>query len=251
VPLSADHPLYAKAIAGLLVAELPLDRVSCKAKLGQNRKPEDRLRVIEQLWRRGAPGDVAAVAMLLARFPELGTPAFLRPRADLYAGGLRLQCGVAEGELEDAIDLLDGLYWLGGVSRDEIRASVLASSAVIAARDGNRGFVAFARAVSDGKCAWIYDVIVARHLRGSHVGSAVMEVLLDHPAVRGARHVRLTTRDAMPFYRRLGFCDLAEAPRHPWTSTEMIRPREPWSERPREPETSRPVAEDRHDARLA
>jgi ribosomal protein S18 acetylase RimI-like enzyme len=95
---------------------------------------------------------------------------------------------------------------------------------VVAARDASGRVAAFARAVSDGKCAWIYDVIVADGLRGSQLGSAIMEVLLDHPSVRHVRHVRLTTRDAMPFYRRLGFRDLAEAPRYPWTSTEMIRP---------------------------
>jgi hypothetical protein len=71
--------------------------------------------------------------------------------------------------------------------------------------------------------------------------------------VRHVRHVRLTTRDAMPFYRRLGFRDLAEAPRYAWTSTEMIRAGSASlrsSERSGEAEAGRAVADDRVDARL-
>ena len=79
-----------------------------------------------------------------------------------------------------------------------------------------------------------------------------MKVLLDHPAVRNVRNVRLTTRDAMTFYRRLGFVLLEEAPRHPWPSIEMIRPRAAaTSERAREPEAARAAPEDRHEPGLA
>ncbi len=206
------------------VARVSIERVTTRVALGHERPLDERKHVVHRLWRRGAPGDVAAVALLLARCPELGTPTFLRPHADLEARGFRLQCGVAEGELNDVLGLLSGLYWLREVPRGDILAAVLSSTAVVAARDRSGRVVGFARAVSDGKCAWIYDVIVADGLRGSQLGSAIMEVLLDHPSVRHVRHVRLTTRDAMPFYRRLGFRDLAEAPRYPWTSTEMIRP---------------------------
>jgi ribosomal protein S18 acetylase RimI-like enzyme len=236
------------------VARVSIERVTSVAALGQHHAIDERQRVLHRLWRRGRPGDVSAVALLLARFPELGTPTFLRPRADLDERGLRLQCGLADHELDDVLDLLCGLYWLSDVPRGDIRAAVLSSTAIVAARDpGSNRIAAFARAVSDGKCAWIYDVVVADHLRGSHVGSAIMEVLLDHPSVRHVRHVRLTTRDAMPFYRRLGFRDLAEAPRYAWTSTEMIRAGSASlrsSERGGEAEAGRTVAEERIDPGL-
>ncbi len=215
-PIRADDPMYTKAVEGLLVAEVRLDRVACKAKLGQNRKPEDRVRVLEHLWRRGAPGDVRAIATLLARFPELDAPPFLAgPR------GVRMLCEV--DALDDAVELIGGLYWLESTPRATIRASLAASSARVGARDETGRLVAFARAVSDGKVAWIYDVVVAERVRGTGVGKAMMKLLLDHPAVRTARHVRLTTRDADGFYRPLGFATLDERPRHPWRSIEMIK----------------------------
>jgi len=207
------------------VAQVRLDRVVCKAELGQNREPSERLQVIEQLWRRGGPGDVEAVARLLALFPELGTPAFLRLPDDVRDRAVRLQCAVDDEEVEEALPLLEGLYWLVGLPRDEIRSAARRSTARVAARDASGRIVGFARAVSDGKCAWIYDVAVAEHLRNARIGGALMGLLLDHPMVRGARHVRLSTKDAMPFYRRLGFCNLDEAPRYPWKTTDMIKTR--------------------------
>ncbi|HEY8075519.1 MAG TPA: GNAT family N-acetyltransferase [Labilithrix sp.] len=215
VPIRAGDPLYTKALDGLLVAEIRLDRVACKAKLGQNRKPEDRIRVIENLWRRGAPGDVRAIATLLARFPELDPPFLAGP------SGVRMLCEV--DDLDEATDLIGGVYWLASTPRETIRASLGASTARVGARDASGRLVAFARAVSDGKVAWIYDVVVAERMRGCGVGKAMMKLLLDHPALRSARHVRLTTRDADTFYRPLGFTLLEERPRHPWRSIEMIK----------------------------
>jgi ribosomal protein S18 acetylase RimI-like enzyme len=53
----------------------------------------------------------------------------------------------------------------------------------------------------------VHDVVVAPAFRGRGIGRAVMTLLLDHPAVRGALAVRLETRDADTFYRKLGFVD--------------------------------------------
>lgn len=218
VPITAQHPLYRKAVAGLLVAELRVTRMTGKAKLGQNRTPAERLRVIEALWERGAPGDVRAVALLLARFPELPAPSFLGEAPP----GARLACDLDGEALEDAASLVGAEHWARDVPAEALVRSFASSSARVAARDAEGRLVAFARAVADGRTAWLYDVVVAREARGRGVGRAVARLLLDHPAVRRARTVRLTTRDAERFWRALGFARLEERPRHPWTSVEMI-----------------------------
>jgi nitroimidazol reductase NimA-like FMN-containing flavoprotein (pyridoxamine 5'-phosphate oxidase superfamily)/GNAT superfamily N-acetyltransferase len=212
VPITADNPLYTKVALGLLVAEVRLDRVACKAKLGQNRNPSDRTRVLEHLWRRGAPGDVRAIATILARFPDLPRPAFLAAPP-----GITMQCHLENAELDEATALLEGAYWLVDQPRDLVRRALAASTALVGARSEGR-LVAFARAMSDGKTAWIYDVVVAEGVRRAGVGRAVVSLLLDHPSVRDARRIRLATRDAMPFYRGMGFRDLGAT-----KSTEMIR----------------------------
>lgn len=219
VPIDAAHPLYAKAVRGLLVAELRIERVDGKAKLGQNRTPAERVRVLEQLWRRGAPGDVAAIALVVARFAELPALSFLASPVG------RLVCHLADDELDEAVTLLRGEAWVAGFAGEELRAAMAASTVRVGARDAAGRLVAFARAVCDGRTAWVYDVVVRADARSGGLGRAVMGLLLDHPEVRRCRHVRLTTRDAEAFYRQLGFGRVSERPRHPWTSVEMIASR--------------------------
>ncbi len=219
VPIAASHPLYRKAIDRILVAELQIEQLAGKAKLGQNRTPSQRLRVLESLWRRGEPGDVRAIAKILARFPELPAPSFLP-----VLPGIRLLCDLDGADIDEATSLVAPEYWLASLPRETVRAAIVRSTARVGARDGRGRLVAFARAVSDRRTAWIYDVVVREDARTSGVGTAVMRLLLDHPDVRSARNVRLTTRDAESFYRRLGFEEISARPRHPWRSIDMIAP---------------------------
>ena len=95
--------------------------------------------------------------------------------------------------------------------RDDIARAHRASSAWVAARAPDGTLVATARAVSDGvKYGYIGDVAVHPDWRAKGVGDAVMRLLLDHPALRGASRVELATRDAMAFYARMGFVVVAQ-----------------------------------------
>ncbi len=202
-------PIYRKEIRGLLVARISLENVDAKVKLGQNRKPEERAKILEGLWKRGAPGDARAIATIMRRWPELRPP---------FPSGM--VCDVVD--LDPVMKLLEHAYWLDTVPRDKVRLALENATARVAAYDEDGELLAFARALCDGRVAWIYDVIVRPDRRSTGIGGELMKLLLDHPAVRHARDVRLGTKDAMPFYRRLGFETLAESPRHPWTSTEMV-----------------------------
>ena len=197
-PIDAAHPLYRKAIEGLLIARVSLEKLDGKAKLGQNRTPREIERILELLWQRGAPGDVRAIDLVRAAHPQV-TPAFL-------TGPARLYCAPEPETAEEVAELLKDTYWNGGVPREALVRSHLNSSAWVAARDDDGRVVGSARALADGaKYAWIYDVIVAPDWRARGLGAALMRLLLDHPAVRGARTVLLGTRDAQSFYARFGF----------------------------------------------
>ncbi len=76
--------------------------------------------------------------------------------------------------------------------------------------DETGALVATARAIADGgKYAWVYDVCVRGDWRGRGLGKAVTRLLLEHPAVRSCRVVRLGTRDAQSLYAGFGFVPLA------------------------------------------
>jgi ribosomal protein S18 acetylase RimI-like enzyme len=108
-----------------------------------------------------------------------------------------------------------------GVPPDFIPPVHLGSQAWVGARDGDGRLVATARAVSDSGTAWIYDVVVARDWRGRGLGRRLVELVLDHPAVRVAKTVRLATRDARGLYERYGFVDV-ERWKRTFTETEMV-----------------------------
>ncbi len=246
VPIAANDRLYRKAILGIFVGSLPLDRAVGKAKLMQNKSPADRDKVMLALFRRGAAGDTAAIEAIREANPQDPAPAFLRG-----PDGTSFSVSPDRRDAEQAARLLAGTYWnrvdgvqLAGRSpgrsdegtptsaagrhesndifdHDELVRAHLGSNAWIVLRDDSGDVVASARAITDGvKHAWVYDVIVAPELRRSEVGTALVRLLLDHPAVRGARFVHLGTKDAQRFYARLGFIPSTSIER-PYTSTPM------------------------------
>lgn len=203
-PITADDPLYRGAVRGIGVVRMGLGRVDGKAKLGQNRRPEELSRVVEFLWRRGEVSDLRAIELVLAANPGVAVPEFLRGPE-----GVQMACALGPADVEAACDLLDGAYWNEDVPRDTLARAHVGAQAWVGAREAETGrLIATGRAVSDrAKWAWLYDVSVAPAWRGRGVGRALVRLLLAHPAVRGARRVRLRTRDAQGLYRGFGFVE--------------------------------------------
>jgi nitroimidazol reductase NimA-like FMN-containing flavoprotein (pyridoxamine 5'-phosphate oxidase superfamily)/predicted N-acetyltransferase YhbS len=199
VPITHDHPLYRSAVKGILIVRVSLERLDGKAKLGQNKQPDELRGVLERLWQRGRVADPPAIERILAANPATPLPTFLR-------GPARLTCAPDARDFARLAALLRDAYWNTGVSDDAIVRAHRQASAWVGARDANGQLIATARALADGaKHAWIYDVMIAPEHRGQRLGEALMRLLLDHPAVRGCRKIRLATRDAQTFYARLGF----------------------------------------------
>ena len=104
-------------------------------------------------------------------------------------------------------------YWAIGVSREDVDRAIDGSVAFGLYVEGVQ--VGFARAVTDGATfAWIADVFVLADHRGQGLGRCLLEVVLAHPDVRGARNVLLATADAHGLYRSYGFRPLVEPDRY-------------------------------------
>jgi len=215
-PMTADHPHYRGELKGTLVVRVDFAAVDGKEKLLQNRTPEELVRVLEGLWERGAPGDPEAIEAIRGANPGAPTPGFLAAPE-----GLRLSVSLGEGDVAQAERLLGGAYWWEGLPAGMVARAQRASTAWVGAHDPAGRLVAMARAVVDARTAWIYDVVVAPELRRRGVGKRLLALLLDHPEVRRARIVKLSTRDAQGFYVPLGFVDAAERKGSP-TATEMV-----------------------------
>lgn len=220
-PMTADHPHYRGQLQGTLVLRVGFDRVDGKDKLLQNRKPEEIAKVLEGLWERGAPGDAAAIEAIREANPGIPDPAFLAAPPELRQQ-LRLAVSLGDDDAEQARRLLAGAYWWEGTPAERIPSVQRASPAWVGAHDRDGRLVAMARATADGRTAWLYDVVVAPELRGRGLGKRLFQLLLDHPAVRGAPTVRLTTKDAQAFYASFGFADAAERKRWPEASDMVL-----------------------------
>jgi uncharacterized protein len=78
-PLNPEDPLYRGALGQLAAVRLQVERVRAKFKLGQNRPPEARRRIIDELRRRGRPGDARAADALAWTLEHTPQDAASRP----------------------------------------------------------------------------------------------------------------------------------------------------------------------------
>lgn len=206
-PISAHDEMYAAAVRGILVAGVSLAQLQGKSKLAQNRTPAELARLIDNMWKRGAETDAQAIELVRAANPRAHLPAFLTSPMP----GVHLRVHLDDAYVDDAVDLLQPLYWNADLPRDVIARAHRGSAAHgawVGAVDDEGALLASARAISDGgKWACVFDVVVRDDLRGRGVGSAVVKLLLDHPRVRGTRKVLLATRDAQAMYAKLGFIE--------------------------------------------
>lgn len=205
-PIDPADERYRTAVRSIGVYRVVPDRLDGKMKLTQNRTPDERARVVEQLWLRGDPGDDAAIEAIRDANTNVRVPAVFEG-----APGFTLHARLGERDLDAAAALLSTADWCAGQSVDELRFLLSNATAWVGARDASGTLVATARAVSDRrKYAWIYDVMVAPGLRGKGLGRAMMTLLLDHPALRRVRTVSLHTRTAEKLYASMGFRTVAK-----------------------------------------
>ena len=100
---------------------------------------------------------------------------------------------------------LETSYWSPGVPYETVDRAIDGSlSFGLYAPDGAQA--GFARVVTDGATfGWIADVFVLEPHRGRGLGKWLMETVLAHPALAGARRITLATADAHSLYARHGF----------------------------------------------
>ncbi len=114
--------------------------------------------------------------------------------------------------------LSESSYWARGRPFD-VQATAVANSLLVvgayqdASADGDAQ-VGFARMVTDvATFAWLADVYVLEEHRGDGLGTAMVRLIVEHPAVDGVRLQFLGTADAHGLYQRVGYTSLADPER--------------------------------------
>jgi GNAT superfamily N-acetyltransferase len=100
---------------------------------------------------------------------------------------------------------LTNCYWAKGIPRETVERSIK-HALCFGVYDGKGAQVGFARVISDfTTIAYVGDVFVLEAHRGRGAGKALMECIMQHPALQNLRRWILTTRDAHGLYERFGF----------------------------------------------
>jgi predicted N-acetyltransferase YhbS len=100
-------------------------------------------------------------------------------------------------------------WWTKGRSLELTRQCVKESQVCFGLVDEAGTLVGFARVITDYTFkALVFDVIVAKHLRGRGLGDRLVGLVRDHERLRSVKHIELyCLPELVPFYSRFGFSD--------------------------------------------
>lgn len=112
-------------------------------------------------------------------------------------------------------------YWSPGIPRDIVERAVRGSLCFGLFEKSGGGQVGLARVITDSATfAYLCDVYVLEEHRGRGLSKRLMQAVMSHPALSGARRAMLATRDAHGLYRQFAFEDVGTSR----TLMEIVRP---------------------------
>ena len=110
--------------------------------------------------------------------------------------------------------LSEQAYWALGRTFETQQRAIEHSPLVVGAYTADGGQIGFARMVTDlATFAWLADVYVVEEARGTGLGAAMVEAIVEHPDVVSIKRQLLATADAHDLYARFGYEPLAEPDR--------------------------------------
>ena len=112
-------------------------------------------------------------------------------------------------------------YWSPGIPRETVERAARHSLCFCEYERATGNQVGLARVVTDhATFAYLCDVYVLEEHRGHGLGKRLMDAVMAHPALTGARRAMLGTRDAHGLYARHGF----RAPPDDGVLMQILRP---------------------------
>jgi ribosomal protein S18 acetylase RimI-like enzyme len=99
-------------------------------------------------------------------------------------------------------------YWSPGIPITTVEQAARHSLCFGVYEKSTGAQVGFARVVTDhATFAYLCDIYVLEAHRGHGLGKRLMQEVMAHPALMGARRIMLATRDAHGLYRQSGFAE--------------------------------------------
>ena len=124
------------------------------------------------------------------------------------AADLTIQAEVPPSHIAALTVLMRTAWWMSDRTPAEVARLVEHSDIVITLTLADR-LVGFGRVLTDyTHIALVLDVIVDESRRGSGLGAALLDAVVNHPKLAAVRSLELVCQpELIPFYRRWGFTD--------------------------------------------
>ena len=121
---------------------------------------------------------------------------------------LTIQAEVPPSRIQELTDLMRTAWWMSDRTPAEVSRLLEHSDMVTTVTLADR-LVGFARVLTDyTHLALVLDVIVDESQRGSGLGAALLDAVVNHPKLATVRSLELVCQpELIPFYRRWGFTD--------------------------------------------
>jgi len=126
------------------------------------------------------------------------------------SGGYEISTDPARLDIAAMHAYLTRSYWSPGIPYDIVERAARNSLCFGLYEKARGSQVGLTRVVTDhATFAYICDVYVLEEHRGRGLGKLMINAVMLHPALTGARRAMLGTRDAHGLYRQFGFSDAA------------------------------------------
>jgi len=126
------------------------------------------------------------------------------------SGGYEISTDPARLDIAAMHAYLTRSYWSPGIPYDIVERAARNSLCFGLYEKARGSQVGLTRVVTDhATFAYICDVYVLEEHRGRGLGKLMINAVMSHPALTGARRAMLGTRDAHGLYRQFGFSDAA------------------------------------------
>lgn len=112
-------------------------------------------------------------------------------------------------QIDQLLGLFKQMWWTKERTEDEVVTMLKNSMSFGIVEQDSHDLVGYARVLTDEiKYAFIFDVMLAEHLRGNGLGKVLMDAIITHPRLRNIKNFELTCApDMVGFYERFGFSE--------------------------------------------
>lgn len=116
---------------------------------------------------------------------------------------------LSPNQITQLMELFKEMWWTKERTESEVSIMLKTSLSFGLVEQSTKNLVGYARILTDEiKYAFIFDVMLVEHLRGTGLGKKLMKAIITHPKLQKITRFELTCApDMVAFYEKFGFSE--------------------------------------------